>query len=343
MMEMDWFLTATVLLVTLSVIPLWVDFLRFLFPHRSLSRIVGKSAHIFLFINVSGLFIIIIRYHIFVYLPLLLNHKSPFDSPTGVLHIVFSFWLWLNTLGNYYYTISLHPGVDNSFRYQKSKRKKISLSQSNGTTHENATRMETGLVLKKNRTKISPTNGVEWKPQRTNFCYVCHCAVLYWDHHCPFTGNCIGLRNYSNFFAGLCYGVLGGLYALTVTWPFFYKCTVLPFFGDKYGRETACIELGANSYIFLLVLLGVWLVFCTLILNIVLLLADLSTHDVLKYWGAYPIPKYIVQRICAKKFMDCESRICVLLLNRSLLWYLLPVRSSNIFIPKPQRLVGQCE
>ena len=337
-METAWFLLATFLLVTFSVVPLGVDFLRFVFPHWSLSRLVGRAAHAFLFSTVLGLFLVILRYHHFVYLPLLLNHKSPFDSARGLIHIVFSSWLWLNVLGNYYHTISMHPGWDTSFRSRRIKYK--------GTYYyigqplaidwngdDDMDRTDTDVLLSRKHgiflDHTKPNTGVEWKPARTHFCPICRCAVSYWDHHCPFTGNCIGLRNYSNFFIGLCYGMIGSMYATSLTWPFFYRCNLKPFFTGEYDPgNDVCLELGANSYIFLPTFMGCYICIGMVFLNIILLLADLSTYDVQKYWGKYPMVKFLFQRICAKKFLEENSRFQILMIKRrrGIIWYLLPFR-----------------
>lgn len=312
---------------------------------------VGRAAHTFLFSIVLGLFLIVIRYHHFVYLPLLLNHKSPFDSTRGLLHVIFSSWLWLNALGNYYHTISMHPGRDASFRSRRVRFEEskcayydIKIGQSPAVDWNGDDDMEqadttesNGLIPKKRgifRDHTKPNTGVEWKPARTHFCPICNCAVSYWDHHCPFTGNCIGLRNYSNFFIGLCYGVLGSLYAATITWPFFYRCNLKPFFTGDYDLGKMCVELGANSYIFLPTFMGCYICIGMVILNVLLLLADLSTYDVQKYWGKYPMVKFLFQRIYAKKFLEKNSRLRVLMLKRRkrIVWYLLPFRNAELSV-----------
>jgi hypothetical protein len=350
---MSWFLLITFLLVTFSVVPLGVDFLRFVFPHWTLSRVVGKAAHIFLFSTVSVLFLIIIRYHHFVFLPLLLNNNNPFNSTRGLFHIVFSSWLWLNVLGNYYHTISMHPGRDASFCSKRVKFEEAKCAYYNiMVTHspavdwnghsdveENATSTESNVLMpKKNgschRDHTKPNTGVEWKPARSHFCPICRCAISYWDHHCPFTGNCIGLRNYANFFIGLCYGMLGSLYAITMTWPFFYHCNLKPLFTSQYDLGKVCVELGTNSYIFVPVLIGCYISAGMVILNVLLLLADISTYDMQKYWGKYPMMKFMFQRICAKKFLEKNSRLQILMVKRrkGIVWYLLPFRNAELFV-----------
>ena len=355
-MDTYWFVYITIFLVALIQVPLGVDMLRFVFPQWRLARVAGQTVHPLLFIVVGTIFCIGLGYHLFVYLPLLAG-EHPLQSIKGVVHVVFALWVWVNVVGNYYYSVSLHPGKDEDYTppTRRSRAPVLCyLSEDGVITEVKEELQEPGGTVQQRRgresdtqnkfycasylvgTKGAPGTGADWSPPRTHYCKICECAVPYLDHHCPFTGNCAGLRNYSYFVTGLAYGTLGLFYAVVITLPYFFECNlnnVLWYFGLVSSRVTSevCNNLGAHSHIFLPVFAGFYITGNMLLIQILFLASDLSTYNILTNWSKFPMLRFMLQRMKAKKYRDKGSRLNVLILSqrKNILQYLFPCRPAE--------------
>lgn len=287
-----------ILAVGLAQLPLFVDCLRTFFPKWKLTRVAGRVNNVLLFLLLGSLAsVAFLYYYLGLYLPL--SVPQPFTTVRGWAHIVLATWILINMVFNYLFAVFLSPG-----------------------------KKEEGEQSSQISTQTSPSIR----------CKQCDCEVLYMDHHCPFTGNCVGLENYRYFILLLIYAIAGLSYAMWMTYPYFKSChlpTFLWFFKfterrirpDQTTRDI-CKMLEGHSLITVPVGLGIIALFCLLVWQTLMLLADTSTHSVLRQRGV-SIGE-ACQRITQMKFLGPDSRWKVMLRQRTK-WY-------QLIFPIPNQL-----
>ena len=311
-----WFVYVVIILVGLVQIPVLVDVLRACFPNLKLRRVTHGCANFILVVVMSSFFIIGLSYHLLLFLPMAVG--NPLTSVSGILHLVFALWVWINAVMNYYLAVFVHPGS----------------KEGENNEDENLPSSVAGP-----RSENVPCNGMEWNPRCYHYCNICQDTVVYMDHHCPFTGNCAGLRNYSYFLLSLMYGSIGLGYALWMSFSYFNQCSLANlwwFLGlADYNRPDMCNILGPHVNIVLAVFGGFYVTTNISLIQILLLLSDLSTYDILKNIVQLPVFRFAWHRIKGRKFKESKSRLNILILQQrpSLLWFLIPCMNTNDHLP----------
>lgn len=344
-MDVMWFVYALIFLVALVQTPVLVDLLRFMFPKWRVTRLTNRASSFLLMLTMTSIAFIALGYY-FTFLHLVA--EDPWHSAVGICHIVFAGWVFFNMAVNYAMAVFVDPGVVVRGDAQKvsevnAKTDDDSRTEREGnagehTSTDDANSSDIHAPSRKNKSEAMPLpkSGMEWKLKPFSFCKVCRNEVLHLDHHCPFTGSCIGIRNYSYFFLCMVYGSIGLGYGLLLTLPFFIQCKLsrpLWYFGLAAADQTesdVCKYLQHHLFLTGPLAGGFFVTTSLLLIQVFLLLSDLTTYSVLKNFSRLPVLRFAWERIRSGKFKDADSRLNLLLLRQrsSFLWLLIPVRNS---------------
>ena len=352
---MFWFIYFLIFLIGLAQTPLLVDLLRLIFPTWRIKRLTNNFSVYLLRILMTTFFFTGLAQHVFVFVPLFPDVS--FRSLKLAAHCVFAYWVWLNMTVNYYLATFLSPGYCADVTQSESESSKDDSpssdntlilptedhSTSSGQTIDSSTNItasfnqdlpaSAGHVLPPVVKQEFPTIG-----KRCHYCKICCKTVLYMDHHCPFTGNCVGVNNYSHFLLCLVYAWIGLGYGISASLFYFGECWFptawrsLGFAylnGGEFDENKVCSTLAAYKEYIFPVGGGFTVLMILLAFQTFMLLSDLSTYDVLKNFWKQPIFKLGLKRVWQHRYRDKESRLNVLLFQRcpSILNYVLPIRN----------------
>ncbi|GAB5355692.1 hypothetical protein AAMO2058_000227300 [Amorphochlora amoebiformis] len=187
-----------------------------------------------------------------------LYSKAYSSSHRAYAHTVFALWAWINVVYNFTKAVLTdagtrdHPEVSKfanpgeKAEMPRGKPRDRVVRKASGTKEEKAKNSE---GRKSKTTRVCPSGVCNGRPKVPGFrhCRVCRVCVALLDHHCPFTGNCVGSGNFLFFFLFLAYCSLGLLYSLVVSSRAFYICVILPPASPMSLDRQWCSFLGTNA------------------------------------------------------------------------------------------------
>lgn len=311
---MLWLAYILIFLVGLAHTPLLVDLLRHLFPLWNIKRLTSNATSVLLVTIISLAFLLGLWMQLFLFIPLM--PEVSLRSLKLVLHSLLAYWLWVNAATNYMYTVFSRPGM---FWPVEDDITDISDCAGHPETDHVKSPSDDGGVFNEERT---PVIGANCLSQYTHHCKICKAHIPYRDHHFPFTGNCIGLNNYSYFLLGLFYSMLGLAYGITVVFVYFRECFSLAWETSNIVEMTdTCVHFEPYGELVLPTIGAFVTVTLVFLFEVILLLADISTYDILKNGRNVSIN--------LRRFQGKESRFRMMFRNQrtSYHWFLLPVRN----------------
>ena len=319
---MLWLAYVLIFLYGLAHTPLLVDVLRQLFPHWNVKRVTSHAASFILILLILFVFFLSLSVHVFVFLPLVSA-----STPQLILHCIFAYWVWVNAFVNYVYTVFSKPGI---FTF---------LSDSSGLEHAAFADESCGIKeeeLSGLDTRECDCKGYSKKEPNSYACRTCGCVIPYRDHHCPFTGNCIGLHNYSYFLLSLFYSMVGLGYEVSVFFAYFGECSFL-IWRAVYPTQSnqvkgICRDLEPYGESVLPAIGALVTVSVMFFLQVFMLAADISTYQLLKQWRRV--------KIDLRKPLQRNSRFRVMFLNQrsQIILFLLPIRNKTDLRPQQEDL-----
>ncbi|KAI9162039.1 hypothetical protein LWI28_023193 [Acer negundo] len=114
-----------------------------------------------------------------------------------------------------------------------------------------------------------------YRPPRVSHCSICNNCVQRFDHHCPWVGQCIGIRNYRFFFMFISTSTILCIYVFTFSWVNLLE--------ENHSVWKAISHDGVSDFLIIYCFIAVWFVGGLSVFHFYLMCSNQTTYENFRY------------------------------------------------------------